>query len=258
MSNKKDDKISKKTIIGWIVTIVAAIIGALGITTVANNNIVINIDGKNVEIDKNNAQSVYSSVENKVDELSKQIDELEKEKSNLDSQVNNLREEKDSLNSELKEYKEQNEYIAKDSDVTVNPNYSKKEVSIFSFTPVDSTNWVSRINEGSTIDSLSNEYEVHKPYIIMDGYSYAKYYTNGQFSKLKFKIAPHESMTGRVTLAITISTDSGNVKTIDSIDCSFIPKDYTIDLKGSDFVTIQCNSGWTSANVLLLDATFYK
>lgn len=90
---------SMKVVIGWVVSIIVAIIGTFGATSVAmnqkqtqdqnqnqgqsqqqNQSIVVNINGEEVELNQNNAQEVYNNLENDNNELSVEVEQLKKEK----------------------------------------------------------------------------------------------------------------------------------------------------------------------------------
>lgn len=216
---------TKKTIIGWIITLVAAIIGVFGITTVANN-IEININDKKVEVDQSNDQSP----------------------------------------SNKEEYQVQSENENDSDEVAIyeNSNYNADKVSIFNFTPVEQEGWYE--NEGSLCDSLGNTYDVNMSYAIMNGDSYGKYYPNGKFSKLKFTYAPHESMASDLTAEIKVVIDNNlTIFSSGEITRSTEPKTCTLDLKGTHFVTIQCNEIYygfplynNTPKIMLLDAQFIK
>lgn len=256
MSEKKK-KISGKSILSCIVSLVVGIAGVLGAQTVfkndtsnknvnTNNNsnnqkqeqsITININGQDVEINKNNAQTIYGNLEAEKDKLSVTVDEL---------------------NSELDDYKQ----YGKEALVSINPNYDSAKVSLFAFEPVNFNEW--KKNEGSLKDSLGNEYDASMPYVVMQGDSYGEYYPNGKFQKLKFTVAANESMTIDETSTVTVMIDDDlTVLTIDNISRKTEPKSYTVDLKGAHFVKIICSNSsgtWYAnrAKVMLLDATLIK
>ncbi len=255
---------SKSTmkIIGWVVSIVIAIIGTFGATTAINNknnnknsnkndnkqtqnqtqeqkqeqNISITINGEKVEINKDNAQEVYGDIENERDTLQLTVD---------------------NLNKELKDYKQ----YGKEALVNINPSYEADKVSLFSFDSVNENNW--KKNEGSLKDSLGNTYDASLPYVVMGGGSYGEYYPNGKFKKLKLTIAPNENMEVDRTATVKVMIDDDlTVLELKNVSRKTEPKSYTIDLKGAHFVKIYCertSPGWDSEiGIMVLDATLIK
>lgn len=256
MSEKKK-KITGKSILSCIVSLVVGIAGVLGAQTVfkndtrnensnANNNsnnqkqeqsITININGEEVELNQGNAQNVYNKIED--------------EKNELNSQVGTLQEENENLNTELSKYKE----YGTDALVSKNQSYDEKKVSLFAFDTVEGAYW--EPNEGSLNDSLGNTYNVSLDYIVLNGDSWATYYTNQKFSKLEFKLAPHESMEQGTSCVVKVFADDSLVFTSDEFSRTCEAEKYTVPLKNAKFVKIVCENSW-NARLLLLDATLIK
>lgn len=247
MMNKKI-----KTIIGWVVSILVAIIGTLGVSQISNTatstststsnqnqSITINIDGQSVEINEDNAQNVY--------------DKIEDDKNNLSSQVETLEEKNQNLSSQLARYKEYGTAAL----VSKNKNYDANKVSLLAFEPVNQDDW--HPNEGTLKDSLGNTYTVNLDYLILNQGDYGEYYTNEKFSKLQFKLVPHETMRQDSAAVIKVFADDLLVFTSDEMTRKSEAETYTVDINNSKFIKIVCESihGY-DPNVLILDSTLIK
>ncbi|MCQ2485795.1 MAG: NPCBM/NEW2 domain-containing protein [Clostridia bacterium] len=234
------------TVIGWVITLVAAIIGTFeatkniySIEMNPSQNITVNIDGKEVDINKDNAQDVY--------------DEIENDKNSLSSQVETLEEKNQDLNSELARYKE----YGTSALVSKNKSFDSNRISLLAFEPVNQHNW--NPNEGTLKDSLGNIYTVSLDYLVLDNGNYGEYYTNGQFSKLQFRLAPHETMGQDSSAVIKVFANDLLVFTSDEITRKSEAETYTVDINNAKFIKIVCEgiNGWDN-NVMLLDSTLIK
>lgn len=246
---------STKTKIGWLVSIIVAIIGTFGATSVAmnqnqnqsqsqsqqqNQSIVVNINGESVELNQNNAQEVYNDLENDNNELSDEVEQLRKENDELSDQ-----------NAQFKKY-------GTDALVSKEKDFSENKVSLLAFEPVNSNAW--KANEGTLKDSLGNIYTVSLAYIIVNHDAYGEYYLNNAYSKLEFKLAPHENMGQEARVQVKVYADDLLVFTSEEISRKSESKTYAVDIKNAKFVKIVCErvESWDNASLLVLDSKLIK
>lgn len=246
---------SMKVVVGWIVSIIVAIIGTFGATSVAmnqkqdqsqsqsqyqNQSIVVNVNGEEVELNQNNAQEVYSNLENDKNELNDEVEQLKKENDKLSDQ-----------NAKYQKY-------GTDALVSKEKDFNESKVSLLAFDPVNSYRW--EANEGTLKDSLGNIYSVTLPYIIINEGQYAEYYVNNTYSKLEFKLAPHESMGQDAHVQVKVYADDLLVFTSEEITRKSESKTYSVDIKQAKFIKIVCErvQGWDDASVLVLDSKLIK
>lgn len=231
---------SAAKIIGWIVSIAVAIIGTFGATSkyqsnTQNNtqnqsnsqsqNISIVVNGEKVELNKDNAQGVYDKIE----------------------------EENKNLSTELEHYKA----YGTEALVSKERDASADRVSLFAYEAVNSDYW--EPSSGSLKDSLGNNYSVTLAYIVLKNRSYGEYYTNLQYSKLQFKLAPHESMGQDAAAVVKVYADDVLVFTSKEVTRKSEEQTYTIDLNNAKFIkiTCECVRGY-DGNILCLDSTLIK
>lgn len=82
---------TKNTIITGIFSLVAGVLGTLGVTSVVKNEININIDGKEVSVDSSEYSTMYKALEEERDFLKSQNEALELQYQTLESEYNNLK-----------------------------------------------------------------------------------------------------------------------------------------------------------------------
>ena len=232
-------------VVGWVVTIAAAIIGTYSATSQSQEqtqkqSISININGQQVEINEDNAQQLYGDLEDNNEALNDEID--------------NLKETNEALSSENAKYKA----YGTDALVSLVKEYDSDKVSLLAFDPVNSYDW--NKNEGTLNDSLGYGYTVTLPYLVMWNGSYAEYYTNHNYSKLKFKIASHEEMGQENTSQIKIYADDILVFTSPEFDRKTESESYVVDINNAKFIKIECvrSSGYGNSKLLFLDSTLEK
>lgn len=234
-------------IVGWVVTIIAAIIGTYSAasqsqeqTQEQSQSLYININGQQVEINEDNAQQLYGDLEDNNEALNDEID--------------NLKETNEALSSENAKYKA----YGTDALVSLVKEYDSDKVSLLAFDPVNSDGW--KKNEGTLNDSLGYGYTVTLPYLVMSEWSYAEYYTNQNYSKLKFKIASHENMDQDNKSQIKIYADDILVFTSPEFDRKKESESYVVDINNAKFIKIECvqTAGYGNSNLLFLDSTLEK
>lgn len=235
------------TFVGWVVTIVAAIIGTYGATTQAQNqtqsqSISVNINGEQVEINEDNAQELYENLEDNNEALS--------------NEINSLKETNEALSSENDRYKS----YGTDALVSKSKNYDSNKVSLLAFNPVNSSGW--NKNEGTLNDSLGYNYSVSLPYLLLDSGAYSEYYTNGMYSKLSFKLATHEDMGQGTASQIKIYADDLLIFTSSEFNRKTEAESYVVDINNAKFIKIECvkteGGSWDQAKLLFLDSTLEK
>ncbi len=253
---------NKKWIIigGWIISIVVAIIGTHSATSTnnkqemeqvlnnnANNSIVVNIDGVEEELDSSEAQTLYDDLKVKVSTADTMLTELQSKIQSLEDR-----------NAELATENERYEKYGMDALVSKDKDYDANKVSLFAFNPVNSYRW--EPNEGSLKDSLDNDYSVSLPYIIAGDEAYGEYYTNGHFSKIQGKIAPHENMSNNNTVQLKIYADDILVYSSKDINRKTESFEFNVDINNAKFIIISCErtAGYDNSDLLIMDATLTK
>ena len=260
MENNKSKTPTWIIVIGWFVSIIIAVIGAFGaaassynqkieqaINTSANNSVIVNIDGERITLDSEKAQSIYNDFEVKMSDANSQLSDLQEE-------IDNLKIENSALETENKKF----ENWGTDALVSKDKDYDADKVSLFAFKPVNSDYW--EPNQGSLNDSLNNEYSVSLPYIVVSDYSYGEYYTNGKFSKLKCKIAPHEEHPSDSSVQIKIYADDVLVYSSSDITRKTECFEFEADISNAKFIKIifDTTSGYSTSKLLIMDATLIK
>lgn len=249
---------------GWIVSIVIAIIGThtatannnkqeveqaieQAINNNANNSIVVNIDGIEEQLDSAEAQNLYDDLKVKVSTADAMLTELQNEIQSLEDK-----------NAELATENERYEKYGMDALVSKDKDYNASKVSLFAFNPVNSNFW--EPNVGSLKDSLDNDYSVSLPYIIAGHNAYGEYYTNGQFSKIQGKIAPHENKSNNNTIQLKIYADDILVYSSKDINRKTECFEFDVDINNAKFIKVSCErtAGYDNSDLLIMDATLIK
>lgn len=248
------------TIVGWIVSVVVAIIGTYGATSNSQSqeqeqsqnqsqsqSIILNIDGEEVQINQDNAQDVYNELEEKINTADTMLTDLQ-------TKINSLEQTNDVLESENEKYKS----YGVDALVSKDKNYDADKVSLLAFSPVNYNSWDP--NEGTLKDSLDNNYSVTLPYIIIYDNSYAEYYPNCAYKTLEFKIAPHQDMGQNNISQIKVYADDILVFTSQNIHRKTEMETYSVNIGNAKFIKITCEQieGWENSSVMLLDSTLIK
>ena len=142
--------------------------------------------------------------------------------------------------------------------VSLVKEYDSDKVSLLAFDPVNSDGW--KKNEGTLNDSLGYGYTVTLPYLIVSEWSCAEYYTNQNYSKLKFKIASHEEMGQENKSQIKIYADDILVFTSPEFDRKTESESFIVDINNAKFIKIECvqTAGYGNSNLLFLDSTLEK
>lgn len=255
MDSKNNNK-KWVTIIGWIVSVVVAIIGTYGATANSqaqeqsqnqSQSIILNIDGEEVQIDQDNAQDVYNELEEKINTADTMLTDLQ-------TKIDSLEQTNDVLESENEKYKS----YGVDALVSKDKNYDADKVSLLAFSPVNSNYWTP--NEGTLKDSLDNNYSVTLPYIVIYNSSYAEYYPNNAYKTLEFKIAPHQDMGQNNISQIKVYADDILVFTSQNINRKTEMETYSVNIGNAKFIKITCEQieGWENSSVMLLDSTLIK
>ena len=255
-------------IIGWIVSIIVAIIGTFSVSSMINEQkqeqtqeqhqsqseqqnqsqeIIVNIDGQNVELKQDNAQKIYDDLEQRITDADNQL-------SSLETQIAALRQQNSDLLDENKKF----ESYGTDALVSTNKNFDADKTSLFAFSPVNSSGWDP--NEGTLKDSLDNGYSVSLPYIIISNGSYGEYYTNGKYTSLELKIAAHESMSTGTVSQIKVYADDLLVFSSMNIDRKTEMQMCSVSINNAKFIKITCErvGGYDNSSTLILDATLIK
>lgn len=240
-------------VVGWLVSILVAVIGTFGLTSYSANqnqhqtqaqeqSIYINIGGEQIEINEDNAQGLYGDLAENNEALSDEVDSLKE------------------TNKALSEENERFKAYGTAALVSKIKDFDSDKVSLLAYDPVNSNNW--NKNEGSLNDSLGNNYSVTLPYVILGAGSFAEYYTNGGYAKLQFRIASHESMAQNNVSVIKIYADDILVFTSTEFGRKTESELFAADITGAKFVKIVCErtsgSSYDNSCILFLDSTLEK
>lgn len=251
----KNKKIILK-ITGWIVSIIAAIIGTYSISSSIikqdqnqrqQQALYINVGDDKIELREDNAQAIYDELDSKVKVADEMLTELE-------VKIDSLKDENNKLFEENKKY----QGYGTDALVSKEKDYDANKVSLLAFSPVNASQW--EPNQGTLKDSLDNNYSVTLPYIVIHSGSYSEYYTNGLYKVLSFKIAPHESMSQDTAAQVKVYADDILVFTSQDIDRKTEMQTYSANIDGAKFIKITCERilGYGDSSVLILDSTLEK
>ncbi len=247
-------------VIGWIVSLIITIIGTFGVTSAVYNNqieqtinsgdnstITVNIGGESITLNPENAQNIYSELEQKIITADSLLEELQ-------TKVDGLESENTALEIENRKYQN----YGTEALVSIDKDYDSDKVSLFAFDPVNSSSWT--VNEGSLKDSLNNDYSVNLPYIIASSSSYAEYYTNGKFSKITGKVVPHKSHGDEASAQMRIYADDMLVYSSADITRKTECFEFDVDISGAKFIRISfdVSPSYGSSRLLVMDTTLIK
>ncbi|MCL2509152.1 MAG: hypothetical protein FWF05_08260 [Oscillospiraceae bacterium] len=236
----------KAAIITGFCTLLVGVIGGSAVTNyfISNNN-----ENNN---QNNNSQSISLIINGA--EVQVRPDELQATLDSLQGQINQLRAENESLTAN-----------AKTQPTTTRPTTpdppDPNEISIFSLNPVNKGSWDP--NKGALEDSLGNTYST-VPYIaISDRSGWAEYYTQGKYSRIKGKVAPHKDLRQDLVVQLKIYADDLLKYSSVEIARKTLPFDFDVEIKDAQFIKIevieiQFAYGFPSPAVLIMDMVLVK